>query len=81
MSDIACPNGIPPWNPPQDGERLAYEGWAEWVQEHGGFSHHMQLIAYRVERSAQVFTDALVPALKNVAESISKFMRTLETKP
>lgn len=71
---VASPGGIPPWEPPEDdsGEWLAYEGWAEWVEAHGNFTHRMQVLTYRFEMAGKVIADALVPAMKTVADAVTK---------
>lgn len=76
---IPCPGGIPPWEAPEDGERLAYEGWAAWVELHGGFGQRLQLMTYQVETLAKVFSTQLTASAKSVVESLSKFIKA--TRP
>lgn len=75
------PGGIPPWDPPPNGEALAYEGWAGWVRAHGNFAQRMQLMSYQTEQCMVVFGTTMAQAARNAAEGVARFVRMLTEPP
>lgn len=78
-AELASPGGVPPWDPPGDeGDRIAHEGWEEWVLEQGTLAHRMQLLSYQIEKAGQAFLDAMTPAITRTVEASNTFVRTFK---